>query len=233
MSAATIAAIISASAAVLQVGVFAAGYYILYKIYQRQTTHMERQRTANGRPQVIVTDHYGGLPDVSVTVRNYGDGAARNIEFDFSAPVESSDGVIVSNLAYFRHGMASLVPGGRVTAYWDRLENIIPILKNRGLDTGIVVTTRYEDLAGERYETEWRLNPLIYQEDRYVYDKDISDLVDAVEHLSDDPPESAGERRHEYGAVESPTHFDDSTNGSSRREAGGGPSGAPEQKNSG
>lgn len=208
MNMATLAAVISAGAAVLQVGVFAAGYYVLYKIYQRQTSHMERQRTANGRPQVIVTDHYGGLPDVSLIVRNYGDGAARNIEFEFSYPVESSDGVIVSNLAYFRRGMASLVPGGRVTAYWDRIENIIPLLKNRGIDDGIRVTTRYEDLAGEKYETEWRLNPLIYQEDRYVYDKDISDLVDAVEQLSDGPPSSAGERRQIYGAVESPSTLD-------------------------
>ena len=31
-----------------------------------------------------------------------------------------------------------------------------------------MVKVRYEDLAGESYETEWRINPLIYQADRHV-----------------------------------------------------------------
>lgn len=203
MSAGTIAAIVSAVAAVLQVIVFAAGYYILYRIYRRMVDDMERQRTANGRPQVIVTDDYGGLPDVSLVVRNEGDGAARNISFEFSAPVESSDGTVISELSYFRHGMSSLIPRGRVTAYWDDLNNLVPLLKERGLEEGIAITTRYEDLAGERYETEWRVNPMLYQDDRYVYDKDISDLVDAVESLRDG--ENIARKRYKPGPLDSPS----------------------------
>lgn len=225
MSIATAAAIVSATAAVLQVAVFAAGYYILYRIYRRMVDDMERQRTANGRPQVIVTDDYGGLPDVSLVVRNEGDGAARNISFEFSAPVESSDGTVVSDLSYFRHGMSSMIPRGRVTAYWDDLNSLVPLLKERGLENGIAVTTRYEDLAGECYETEWRVNPMLYQDDRYVYDKDMSDLVDAVESLRDG--ENLTRKRYKPGSLSSPSKTMATDHSSSERDdearAGGEP----------
>jgi hypothetical protein len=43
------------------------------------------------------------------------------------------------------------------------------------------VNTQYRDLAGYSYETEWHLNPFIYEHHRYVTRRDLGDLVDVVE----------------------------------------------------
>lgn len=184
MSASVIAQIVSAAGTVITAIIFAAGYYLLYKVYKRMVDDMERQRTANGRPQVIVTDNYGDLPHVSITIKNTADGAAQNLSFEFSAPVTCSDGHIISDLPYFRDGMAFLSPGGEVTCYWDDMETLIPHMRERGLTEGIDVTTRYQDLAGEYYETTWKLNPFIYSKNRWVYHRGMADLVEAVEKLS-------------------------------------------------
>jgi hypothetical protein len=37
--------------------------------------------------------------------------------------VEISDGYVLSNLAFFEEGIASLAPGGRIVCYWDELNN--------------------------------------------------------------------------------------------------------------
>lgn len=184
MSASVLAQYISAFATVFTVIIFGAGYYLLYKVYQRMTDDMERQRIANGRPQVIVTDNYGDLPHVSITIKNNADGAAQNISFEFSAPVTCSDGHIISELPYFRDGMAFLSPDGEVTCYWDDMHTLIPHLRERNLTDGIDVITRYQDLAGESYETTWKLNPFMYSENRWVYHRGVPDLVEAVEKLS-------------------------------------------------
>lgn len=79
-----------------------------------------------------------------------------------------------------------------MTAYWDDMHNLIPHMRQRGLTEGIDVTTRYQDLAGEYYETTWKLNPFIYSDTRWVYHRGIADLVEAVEKLSGDRANSPG-----------------------------------------
>ncbi len=120
-------------------------------------------------------------------MRNVSSGPAKDISFEFSAPVESSDGFVVSDLPYFKDGLDFLAPDadGTVTCYWDRLEDLLPFLKEKGLEGGISVTTRYRDLAGEHYETEWTLNPSIYKDHRYVQHRGMDDLVERVAKLED------------------------------------------------
>ena len=60
--------------------------------------------------------------------------------------------------------------------------------------TAADAVARYKDLAGEYYETEWNLNPFIYQDDRYIYNKDIPDLVEGVERIA--PENAASGRRY-------------------------------------
>lgn len=104
--------------------------------------------------------------------------------FEFSAPVERSDGTMISDLAYFQDGLDFLTPGREITCYWDDLNSLLPFLKEKGLEGGINVTTRYKDLAGESYETEWNLNPFIYRDDNYILRKGIGDLVEATNSIS-------------------------------------------------
>ena len=51
---------------------------------------MQESRLAQERPQVIVIAEYRQRRVIEVVVRNIGRGAAKNITFEFSAPLESS-----------------------------------------------------------------------------------------------------------------------------------------------
>lgn len=47
------------------------------------------------------------------------------------------------------------------------------------------MTTRYNGLDGESYETSWNLNPFIYRDGRFTRRRSMGDLVKAVERLAD------------------------------------------------
>lgn len=191
MSLSTIAQLLSAATNLLFVVVIAVGYYMMIrlykqmvKVYDRMLYITEAQRTAMGRPQVIVDADYARLPEVDLVVRNMSEGAAKEISFEFSSPVESSDGTVVSELPYFKDGLDFLTPGGEISCYWDHLDRLIPLLEEKGLEGGIAVTTRYKDLAGEFYQTEWRLKPYIYRAGRYVQRKGVADVARSLEKIS-------------------------------------------------
>ncbi len=167
------------------IAVIGLGYYYQWRVSRKTLDEMREERVSGGRPQVIVDDEYGSLPEVNIAVRNVSSGPAKDVTFEFSAPVESSGGFVVSNLPYFRDGLDFLAPDGEVTCYWDRLEDLLPFLEEKGLEGGISVTTRYRDLAGEYYETEWNLNPSIYKDHRYVQHRGMDDLVERVARLEE------------------------------------------------
>jgi hypothetical protein len=164
--------------------VFVVAYYKLIQMNRRTLRLQEWQAIAMGRPQVIVDDDYERLPEVDIVIRNISEGAAKDITFEFSSPVESSDGTVISELAYFTDGLDFLSPGKEITCHWDRLDTLLPFLNEKGLQKGIKVTTRYKDLAGESYVTEWNLNPSIYRDGNYIHRKGVGDLVDAANQIS-------------------------------------------------
>ncbi len=164
--------------------VFVVAYYKMIKMNRRTLRLQEWQATAVGRPQVIVDDDYSRLPEVDISIRNISEGAAKDITFEFSSPVERSDGTVISDLAYFTDGLDFLTPGKEITCHWDHLDTLLPFLKEKRLEKGIKVTTRYKDLAGELYETEWNLNPSIYRDGNYIHRKGVGDLVDATREIS-------------------------------------------------
>lgn len=159
-------------------------YRQMVNIYDRMVQETEAQGTALGRPQVIVDTDYGRLPEVDVVIRNLSEGAAKEVSFEFSAPVESSDGTVISDLSYFKKGLDFMSPGGEISCYWDHLANLLPLLEEKGLTDGISVTTRYKDLAGRSYETAWNLDPYVYKDDRYVHRTGLNDVVNAIRELS-------------------------------------------------
>ncbi len=163
-----VAQIVTAITTVFYAGVFAIGYYLLIKGNRETLREMREQRISGGRPQVIIQARYDRLPMVDLVVRNLGWGAAKDIAFAFSEPIEDSTDFIVSELPYFQEGMSFLGPGEEIACAWDNLDNLTASLREKGHKRGIVATVRYEDLAGESYETEWRINPLIYENKRHV-----------------------------------------------------------------
>lgn len=164
--------------------VIGAGYWFLYRSNVHMFREMRGQRDAVGRPQVIVTDNYGDLPHVSIVVRNVSGGSARDIEFDFSVPIQSSDGFVISDLPYLRDGMDFLAPDGEITCYWDHLDRLLPSLREQGIEDGISITTRYKDLTGESYMTRWTINPFLYEGSRFYDRKGAGDIVASLDRIS-------------------------------------------------
>lgn len=129
---------------------------------------MRESRVSHERPQVLVTAEYRHGTLVEVVISNIGRGDAKNVTFDFSAPVESSvsyrrdsEVVPLSELPHFKDGLNFLAAGAEITSVWDYHANLVPLLREMELQEGITVTSRYEDLTGESYETTWTINPLL------------------------------------------------------------------------
>ena len=183
MDIATLAQVATSVTNLLFVIVLAVGYYFTWRVSQTTLQEMRAQRTAMGRPLVIVQEDYDSLPELDVAIRNVSEGAARDIQFEFSAPLESSNGFVVSDLPYFKYGLDFLPPHGEITCYWDELGSLLPFLESKDLQNGIHVTVRYRDLSGDLYQSQWRLNPFLYKDTRLVRRKGMRDLVNAVERL--------------------------------------------------
>jgi hypothetical protein len=160
----TLAQVVTSVTNLLFVIVLAGGYYFTWRVSQTTLQEMRAQRTAMGRPLVIVQEDYESLPELDVAIRNVSEGAARDIEFQFSAPIESSNGFVISDLPYFKYGLDFLPPQGEITCYWDGLDSLLPFLESKGLQNCIHVTVRYKELSGELYRSQWRLNPFLYKD---------------------------------------------------------------------
>jgi hypothetical protein len=184
MDIATLAQVVTSVTNLLFVVVLAAGYYFTWRVSQTTLQEMRSQRTAMGRPLVIVQEDYESLPELDVAIRNVSEGAARDIAFEFSAPIESSNGFVVSDLPYFKYGLDFLPPQGEITCYWDELDSLLPYMESKNLENGIHVTVRYRDLSGALYQSQWRLNPFLYKDTRLVRRKGMGDLVNAVERMA-------------------------------------------------
>lgn len=133
-----------------------------------QVREMRAARIEQQRPHVIVDADYGHRDVVSVVVRNIGAGAAKDVSFEFSAPLEStlkdpedrSKRFVVSELPYLKEGMDYLAPGAEIRSGWDTYINLLDELAEKGPREGVTVTSRYRDLSGRSYTTPWKINPL-------------------------------------------------------------------------
>src|ERR687898_2652755 len=162
------------------------GYFFTIRNLRSQVQEMNQARTTGGRPLIIVTEDYENLPTINLVVQNVGYGPAKNITFEFSSSVESSDGFVLSDLAFFEEGITSLAPGGRIVCYWDELENLQPMYQEGRLERSITVTVNYQDITGGSYSHTWEIDPLLYQGLRTIGYRDVSDLVDIVERIAEE-----------------------------------------------
>jgi hypothetical protein len=192
-------AIIQDVASVLNVIVLAVGYYFLVRLYREWIHQSREERIAGGRPMAVVAADYGLLPEVHVVVRNFAKAPAKEVTFEFSAPVESPGGTVLSELPYFEKGLPFLEPEGEVSCYWGSMPAILSLLKEKGLEDGIRVTTRYKDLASESYESEWTLNPLLFDGAPIETSRGMDDLVKAVEKIPEGSSRLGGRARETGG----------------------------------
>ena len=185
----------------LNVIVLAVGYFFLVRLYREWIHQSREERIAGGRPMVVVAADYGHLPEVRVVVHNFTKAPAKEVTFEFSEPVESQGGAVLSELPYFEKGLPFLEPEGEVSCYWGSMPALLSLLNEKGLEDGIRVTTTYKDLAGESYESEWTLNPLLFDGAPMEASRGIDDLVKAVEKIPEEPSRLDG-RGGEIGTEE-------------------------------
>src|SRR5829696_4703953 len=161
-----------------------------------QGREARRARNDEDRPQIIVDADYTGRFTTNVVVRNIGHGIAKNITFEFSAPLQSTSGHDITELPYFREGINFMAPQTDLPAVWDSYQNVVENLKAKGLTEGITITSYYEDRQGESYETSWTINPLLLEGSGYSDYKGYEDEVQAqqdqaraLEKISEDVEE--------------------------------------------
>lgn len=156
-----------------------------------QVREMRAARIAQQQPHVIVDADYSQRQVVNVVVKNIGLGSAKNITFDFSAPLESSithlsdssKPYVVSELPYFKNGLDYLAPGAEIVCGWDIVHNLMQLLQRKELHEGITVTSSYEDLLGHTYETAWTINPLQFGKAIDFDQKGMNELVKVAEKI--------------------------------------------------
>ena len=146
-----------------------------------QGREARKARNDQDRPQIIVDADYTGRFTTNIVVRNIGHGMAKNITFEFSAPIQTTRGEDITELPYFKNGLNFMAPQTDVAAVWDSYQNVVQYLRDKGLTEGITITSRYEDRQGEHYETEWTINPLLLEGSGYSDYKGYEDEVQALE----------------------------------------------------
>lgn len=160
--------IVQSVAQVLSPLLYAAFIVVIYfqlRAARESVREVRQEFLAAGRPVVAVHDEFDHeTRSLSLAVENVGQGPAKGISFEFSQPIESSDGVIVSGLPIFAIGLTSLSPGARITCWWDDLDDQMTFLRKNGLDgEDFQVTVRYTDLPGAHYWNIWDIQPAIYE----------------------------------------------------------------------
>ena len=146
-----------------------------------QGREARRARNDEDRPQIIVDADYTGRFTTNIVVRNIGNGTAKNITFEFSAPLESTSGYDITELPYFKHDTNFMAPQTDLPAVWDSYQSVIQNLRDKGLTKGITITSKYQDRQGENYQTEWTINPLLLEGSGYSDYKGYEDQVQALE----------------------------------------------------
>ncbi len=146
-----------------------------------QGRQARKARDDHFRPQIIVDADYTGRFTTNIVVRNIGGGAAKDITFDFSAPLKSTTGRDITELPYFHNGINFMAPQTDLPAVWDSYQNVVQTLRDKGLMEGITITSKYKDLQGESYETAWTINPLLLEGSGYSEYKGYEDQVQALE----------------------------------------------------
>jgi hypothetical protein len=124
---------------------------------------------------------------------------AKNITFEFSAPIETTSGADITEMPYFKHGINFMAPQTDLPTVWDSYQNVVQNLRDRGLTQGVTITSKYEGRNGDSYETEWTINPLLLVGSGYsdykAYEDEVQALEDqarALEKITEDIQEVKG-----------------------------------------
>lgn len=151
---------------------------------QQMVQEMRESRLAQDKPHVVVEDEHLANSAVDLVVRNMGNGAAYNIQFEFSAAIEGHEGRPVSDLGYFSEGLDFLAPGAEVRCFWGMTFNLIPKLKEQGLSEGIEIISDYDSSHGQHFSTRRTINPVLFEHQANIRFYGMHDLAKSFVELS-------------------------------------------------
>jgi hypothetical protein len=138
----------------------------------------------NYKPKVMLDFEVKSSGLVYIVITNEGNGAARNIKFDFEPELKSSQGWGLDRWPALKNGINYLAPKKKLTFTFD-VHNKIAQYDTRGLAKDFVATIEYEwDIGGKSKIVDkcpLELSPYI-KTDLSSY-KDISTLIDNVEQI--------------------------------------------------
>ena len=77
----------------------------------------------------MVTAEYRHGTLVEIVISNIGRGDAKNVTFEFSAPLQSTSGHDITELPYFEHGINFMAPQTDLPAVWDSYQNVVENLR--------------------------------------------------------------------------------------------------------
>ncbi len=109
-----------------------------------QGRQARKARDDEFRPQIIVDADYTGRFTTNIVVRNIGGGAAKDITFEFSAPLETTSGLDITEMPYFKNGINFMAPQTDLPTVWDSYQNVVQNLREKGLTQGITITSKYQ-----------------------------------------------------------------------------------------
>jgi hypothetical protein len=161
----TLATSIAQIASPILYAAFIVVIYFQLRSARESVQELRQEFLAGGRPVVAVHDEYDtATRSLSVVVENVGQGPAKDVNFEFSRPLESSDGLVISELPLFTIGLTSLSPAARISCFWDDFDDLLAHLRAHDLEgTDFEVTVRYSDLTGASYSNRWDIQPAIYR----------------------------------------------------------------------
>ena len=76
------------------IAVIGLGYYTVRATWATVGEMRAEHAAGGGRPLITVSEDYANLPNMSLIVQNVEQGPAKDISFEFSEPVQSSDGFV-------------------------------------------------------------------------------------------------------------------------------------------
>ncbi len=163
MDVVSIAQLLSALGTLLLAGLTVANVLLTRSTVQE----MQAARISQERPQVIVDVDLDNQHMLDVVVKNIGAGAAKGITFEFSHPLVRAGGAAneppLSELDHFKKGIDFLAPGAQIRTAWGTYPSLVPVLKAKGLEEGITITSKYKSLNPAdktNYKTDWTINLL-------------------------------------------------------------------------
>jgi hypothetical protein len=152
----------------------------------RQLQHARHAREATERPFVVVDFEHATASRnlLNIVISNLGKSIARDVRFEFDPPLQSA-AVKGENLAIFNRTIPTLVPGKRVSLFFDSMLERHRLGSAEHLPDTFVVAVSYRgDLPGSKaYVDNLILDLSVLEGSTYIEERTIHDVAKELKEV--------------------------------------------------